>query len=54
MDVKTYVERRKAELEQFQRNWLANQGADGWPEELEEGEWFEQEAAFGSYLERAC
>ncbi|HEJ5260402.1 TPA: hypothetical protein SL699_001204 [Pseudomonas aeruginosa] len=46
-----YVERRKAELDQFARFWLQNQGTPGWPEKMAEGEWFEQEAAWGSYTE---
>ncbi|EMM6682800.1 MULTISPECIES: hypothetical protein [Pseudomonas aeruginosa group] len=47
-----YVEQRKAELERFASFWLQNQGAPGWPEKMAEGEWFEQEAAWGSYTER--
>lgn len=47
-----YVERRKAELDHFARYWLQKQGSPGWPEEMAEGEWFEQEAAWGSYTER--
>jgi len=51
--ISEYVTKRKEELEQFERHWLQNQGAPGWPKKMPEGEWFEQEAAWGSYTERS-
>lgn len=50
--VSEYVAKRKEELEQFERYWLQNQGSPGWPKKMAEGEWFEQEAAWGTYSER--
>lgn len=52
MNVSEYVEVRKKELDQFESFWEKRQGAEDWPEQMEDEEWFEQEIAFQSYLGR--
>ncbi len=54
IDVSAYVAIRKKELDAFEAHWRVNQNLDvnSWPEEMNEGDWFEQEAAFANYGDR--
>lgn len=50
MHIRDYVAKRQAELSAMQELFEANNGFDEtcWPIELEEADWYEQEAAYMS------
>lgn len=45
MIVTEYIQQAKKELDEFEEMWLDKEKTDGWPSDLDEGEWGEQELA---------